>query len=546
LAAQKGTFIREATGLVRDVRAVDAWVFGVMAISLGTGIATTYTLGPALFPGGSIPIAVGLFVILALFKDATYAQMGTAMPRSGSEYVFQARSLSSFAPWAVGNQISYNIMWQGTIYQALNGIMFASIALAPLMIMLGTVTGNNAMISFASWIGTPLGTYVIIVLLSAASISIVALGIKFYMQKFQRILFGVGMAQVIAIVAILATTSNGTFISKFNSFSASYFGNSDAYHLVINEVSSMGISTSFSWLDTLGLMAFVSFGLIWGHGIIANMGELKHGNSLKTYTWVFMGATIFTGFFAILIGGLLVHTMGSNFLTSIGYLAFNDPSKYPLPVSAFYTFLVSTLTNNIPLLILINGGMIAWALQWSTNNSLGYSRLALALAFDRILPAKFGDVDSRFHTPYLSLIFFFLVGAVGFGALVAFVGIASALIAATIAQIFNFATTGVAAMVFPYTKKSMYEQSPGARWKIGGLPVIVITGAVTLAVQVMFLAAFFAIPGVGLSLTPSSIVPISVVLGILAGGIIYYFIMEHYQRSKGVDIKSLFNEIPPE
>lgn len=546
MAAQKGTFIREATGLVREVRAVDAWVFGVMAISLGTGIATTYTLGPALFPGGSIPLAIGLFVILALFKDLTYSQMATAMPRSGAEYVFQARALSAFAPWAVGNQISYNIMWQGTIYQALNGTMFASLGLAPLAIMLGTTTGNASLVSFASWIGTPIGTYVIILALSAGCIGIVSLGIKFYMQKFQRILFIVGMAQVFAIVAILATTSNATFISHFNSFSASYFGNPDAYHLVINEVASLGISTKFSWLDTLGLMAFVSFGLIWGHGIIANMGELKRASSLKTYSWVFMGATIFTGVFAILIGALLVNTMGSNFLTSIGYLSFNDPSKYPLPVSAFYTFLVSTLTNNVWLLLLINGGMIAWALQWATNNSLGYSRLALALAFDRILPSKFGDVDERFHTPYVSLIFFFLVGAVVFGALVAFVGIATALVAATVAQIFNFATTGLAAMVFPYTKKQMYESSPAAKWKIGGFPLIVLTGAVTLAVQVLFLGAFFAIPGVGLSLTPSSIVPISVVFGILAGGIVYYLVISRYQKSKGIDIGMLFNEIPPE
>jgi hypothetical protein len=63
---------------------------------------------------------------------------------------------------------------------------------------------------------------------------------------------------------------------------------------------------------------------------------------------------------------------------------------------------------------------------------------------------------------------------------------------------------------------------------------------------VLFLGAFFAIPGLGLSLTPSSIVPISVVFGILAGGIIYYIIMNQYQKSKGVNIRMLFEEIPPE
>src|SRR5579864_609205 len=96
-------FLRNATGLVRSGRPIDAWIFGVMAIGLGLGIATTYTLGPATFPGASIPLAIGIFTIIALFKDLTYSQLGTAMPRSGSEYVFQARVLDFMRPWAVGN-----------------------------------------------------------------------------------------------------------------------------------------------------------------------------------------------------------------------------------------------------------------------------------------------------------------------------------------------------------------------------------------------------------------------------------------------------------
>lgn len=539
----KTPFLREATGLVREVKAVDAWIFGVMSISLGTGIAFTYTLGPALFPGGSITLAIAIFSVLLVFKDLLYSQLGTAMPRSGGEYVFQARILDFMAPWAVGNQISYNVIWQGCIYQALNGVMIATIGLAPLVLFMGYSTSNQGLLNFAAWSNTPMGLFIIILASSALSIGIVAIGIKFYMEKFQRVLFVIGMAEAFAVMYLFGTNDRASFISKFNSFAAPYYPNNpDAYHYIIQTAQSYGINTQFSWISTLGLMAFVSFALIWSHGIVHNFGETKKANDLKLYSWVFIAGTLFPAFFMLVIGWQIVNLAGLDFLTSIGYLAFIQPSTYTIPIPPFHTLIASVLTNNIWMLILVNGGLLAWALQWSTNNSLGYSRLVLALSFDRILPAKLGDVNERLHSPVNALLMFFVVGAVGFGALVAFLGLSAAFSAAVLAQIFNFLTSGLAGMLFPYRKKEIFQASPASRWKIGKIPFVVICGLITFVSQLLLLYTFVAIPGVGIS-DPRAL---GVVFGVIAFGIIYYYAMKYYRKGQGIDFHDLFGSLPPE
>jgi APA family basic amino acid/polyamine antiporter len=541
-SGKKTVFLREATGLVREVRAADAWIYGVMAISLGFGIALVFTLGPATFPGGSIPIAIAIFIALMIFKDLLYAQMGAAMPRSGGEYVFQARSLSFMSWWPVGNQISYNVMWQGCIYQALTGAAIGYTAITPLLYFVGLQLNNSSMLSVASWLGTPVGVYVTILVVSAISITIVAFGIKFYMQKFQRTIFVIGLIQLAVIFYLVASTTHATFVNDFNSFANPFFKQSDSYDFVISQAKVLGLHNEPFWISTLGLMAFIAFGLIWSHWIIHNFGEVKKSSNQTLYSYVFIGGTLFTGVITLLLALELIRLCGIDFLTSIGYLAFFQPSSYALPVLPFHTLLTSVLTTSIPLLLIINIGMIAWSIQPATNIDVGMSRLVLALSFDRILPAKFGEVNERWHSPINALILFFVVGAVFFGGLVAFLGFGAAFTAAVLAQIFSYATSGLAGIFFPIVRKDVFNSSPASRWKIGKLPFVVVCGLITFVGQALLLYAFFAIPGVGVT----SPLALGVVFGLIIGSIVYYEVMKVYRKSQGVDLGLVMGSIPPE
>ncbi|HXY82969.1 MAG TPA: amino acid permease [Candidatus Saccharimonadales bacterium] len=543
MGSSKGvTFLRDATGLVRQVGAFDSWIYGVMAISLGFGIALVFTLGPATFPGGSILLAIAIFAALMIFKDFLYAQMGTAMPRSGGEYVFQARSMSFMSFWPIGNQISYNVLWQGCIYQSLTATAIGTFAIIPLLYSVGLVTSNAGMLSAAVWLGTPIGTYVTILVIAGISIMIAAFSIKFYMEKFQRTIFVVGMIQIAVIFWLLLTSDQATFISRFNTFAQPFFNQADSYHYVISQAQSLGLGTEPFWIATIGLMAFIAFGLIWSHWIIHNFGEVKKAGDLKLYSWVFIGGTLFCAAITLALAEELIRVCGMPFLTAIGYLAFMQPQAYLLPVQPFHTFLVGILTTSVPVLVIINVGMICWCIQPATNIDVGMSRLVLALAFDRILPAKLGEVSDRFHTPLNALLFFYIVGAVIMGALVAFLGFAAAFTGAVLAQIFSYATSGLAGVLFPYVRKEVFKASPSAKWMIGPIPFVTICGLVTFIGQALLFWAFFAVPGVGIT-DPRAL---GVVFALIIGSIIYYEAVKAYRKSQGMDLNLLLTSIPPE
>jgi amino acid transporter len=138
---------------------------------------------------------------------------------------------------------------------------------------------------------------------------------------------------------------------------------------------------------------------------------------------------------------------------------------------------------------------------------------------------------------------FFVVGGLGFGALVAFAGLAWAFGAAVLAQIFNFITTGLAGIFFPYTKRDMFRASPASRWMVGKLPFVVICGLVTLISQLVLLYTFVAIPGVGIS-NPSEL---ALVFIVIAFGIFYYLGVKWYRKTRqGIDLGDLFGALPPE
>src|SRR3954463_16329460 len=90
-AAQPDLFVRNATGLVREVKPWQAW-----AINFITG-APVFVIGIGLFgalsgfPGGSFPLAVILTIPLALSVVYTFGFLTAAIPRSGGDYVLVSR-----------------------------------------------------------------------------------------------------------------------------------------------------------------------------------------------------------------------------------------------------------------------------------------------------------------------------------------------------------------------------------------------------------------------------------------------------------------------
>jgi amino acid transporter len=167
------------------------------------------------------------------------------------------------------------------------------------------------------------------------------------------------------------------------------------------------------------------------------------------------------------------------------------------------------------------------------------SRVIFAMSFDRMLPSRLADVNPRFGTPVKALV------VAGVAAILCvyfwFAGFASALINGGIILSFIYLIAGIAAIVFPYRMKSTFEAS-AVNYRLGGIPVISIVGVAMVGLWAWILEAALTSPALGVLGAP--VYTLTVVL--FGSGLVAYFIIKGYWKSKGVDISLAFKEIPPE
>lgn len=102
-ATPSGLFVRQASGLVRDVSMTNALFFNIAAF-VGTAIGWAITFY-ALYPEWQ-GLGISAFAWMALltsiacyFLGIIFASLTTAMPRSGGDYVFTSRIISPFWGW---------------------------------------------------------------------------------------------------------------------------------------------------------------------------------------------------------------------------------------------------------------------------------------------------------------------------------------------------------------------------------------------------------------------------------------------------------------
>jgi hypothetical protein len=112
-----------------------------------------------------------------------------------------------------------------------------------------------------------------------------------------------------------------------------------------------------------------------------------------------------------------------------------------------------------------------------------------------------------------------------------------------------YALTSLAAIVFPYTMKTVFESSPAfVKRHVGSVPIITILGIAGLALEI-FISYATVLPAVT---PPPSGPPIVGLLSFLfvpmvaiVGGVIYAAAYL-YRKSQGLDLGLIFKQVPPE
>jgi amino acid transporter len=159
-----------------------------------------------------------------------------------------------------------------------------------------------------------------------------------------------------------------------------------------------------------------------------------------------------------------------------------------------------------------------------------------------VLPERVADVSEKRHVPVWALVLM-LVPSIAVGALYAYTNnFATYILDAALVIAVTFFGTSVAAMILPYRKKHLYQNSPIARYRFLGLPLITVTGFITAAFFAFNLWHWFTNDLYGVNNTDSLWF-----MGIMyALALIIYVVAKVYRKRQGIDLSAVYKEIPVE
>jgi APA family basic amino acid/polyamine antiporter len=538
-------FLRKSSGVIRAWSPISGGLYAYLVAGGGVGVYVFFMM-PAIaaFPGANMYLAIAILTVWICIRWVAYGMLMSSMPRSGGDYVFQSRLLSGSLGFTLTSQgeIWYQPWW---MYFGANTILVAFVP--QILQFFGLTLGNSGLVDAGNALQSlgPWTALVLSLIIMWFFILVIMRGLKPYtiLQNYFMMPFAIAALVVLAGMFLLVPTHS--FIANFNAFQNVVSGNPDMYHTIIQKAKEVGYNANapFSWYDTIALS--ISLYAYWTaiSYAMALVGEIKGVQNLKNSWYMLFGATLLL-FVTHIIGFAWANDyMGPGFLKSFAYLGVFAPDALPAGSQWRAVFpLFATISNNMIIGMILYIALLLAIVQGLFNAPLGASRMCLAQSFDRILPAWVGSVNRWGATDKFYIFFGIITSIVGIG-LTGYPYIAGLINLALLAQFISFAAAIVAAIVFPWRAKKLWEGTPGSKYKIAGLPAITVCGIVGIALDIVAVAFMLTNPNYGVITQPLSTLIYAVALVI--GSALWYFIAKSYRRREGIMIERAFKEVPP-
>jgi len=545
VADQKSSFfLRQATGLVREISTLDAFIFNMSASAVGPALVYMI-VGTTLFPGADVILPCLIATILSLFIAATYAQLAAALPRSGGDYVFNSRILHP----AIGFGMNFSLTLWAWFIAGFYVFFVASSGVSPALVIIGYLTQSETLVNLGVAAGGPLVGFVIGTIVNVVFGTLILIGTR-KVFRVLRAIFTLSLVGLIASIGLLAFSSLPTFMAKFNEFAAPWSSAASPYQAAIDEAARDGFTAAPSgnlWL-IVPMIAVASSELLWYFWSSYLGGEVRHANSVKRQSFAMIGSAILNGTLFIVAMWLILKTIGYGFLAATTFLGSSGSTTFPFisQVTSGNQLIIflSLLTNNAPVAILLPILFAGWSLVILPALFLQPNRCVLSWAVDRIAPEKFAEVSKRFNTPTYATLLGIVTCEISLSILALFPSYAYTIFAAgVIAPAFaSMLPTSVSAVLLPKRRKDLYQQTGLDRHRILGMPVISITGALSALYLVFLTLTFFSYNAFGLA----NLLMVVASFGPILIGVAIYFIVKEYRRRQGLDLSLVFTAIPPE
>lgn len=547
-------FIREATGLVRSMGAWDLLFLNLVAVGETWSIIYASEYAP-LYGGDPVTslllTAPGVLAILGI-----YYIFQVSMPRSGGDYVFMSRVLhpsialaANFVGWTF-----FLWFWVGDA-----AAVFSTEGLEQTLSVYGSLTGQQWATSAASAFASSTTVFAVgtvaIILLTA----LVIFGPSLYF-KLQNVTMFIAIVAVLVMVGLLASANSTSFAQALNAYAQSQgasFENGAYQNMTAVGSAYWGgpVPTSPMSGYTFTLIPLWVTVLFWVFSSNYVAGETKEVRKGARIALFGSFAIIFLSTLAVL--GFAYARLGPDFLAGAGSYAYGYTTNI-LPVIPNMVLFAAILAGNPLLVWLIGIGVIVSILLVAPWGMILMSRILFAYSFDRLAPSWIASVNERWLTPVRGILIAAIGGEIFLVFLSGIIGPSNAASAFLLYSYAGLATVGVtfvfvsiAAILFPYRKRDLYDRSCPFKGKIAGIPVITWLGVIGLIYSLVTIGYYsynytfyFGAGTLAANLYFFPFLGGMVILFIAC--MVWYFGVSWVRKKSGIPFDKAFQELPPE
>ncbi|MDG6906155.1 MAG: APC family permease [Nitrososphaerota archaeon] len=507
--SKSDAFVRETTGLVKQVSFLDTLAINISYMSVGAALALigfTMILLPTV-NGVNLVYGSIIAALIAIPQVVVYTIMQRRVSRTGGDYVWLSRSLGGF----LGSSLSFMGMTMETMpYLALIALSVV-FAIGSVGVAIGNTSFNSLSTSGVNPILQFLFASVILVALVLLNIVRPKAGFRII-----SVFWIVGLsALIISIATLLLAGKTGV---------VSYIDHLGIANVTYDSVTASYQGSDFNLGNTLLILPFFAlFSYPWFNATPSVGSEIKGKRAIAwnapislVLTFILVTAPLATMYY---VGGF-AFTNGALTNASLVYdHSFN-----------FWT-LAMGVSGNLVIELIIGLGWILFTTAVLAFGIITISRYLLAQSFDRFLPERLSYVSPKYASPVVAHLVDLVVTVVLIGLASFLYGTISSLYGAIVAAMIYFVFVGLAAVVYAVRHE---KQSKKLILAIAGVLQMMVFGYLTYE--------FFDYHDVwgGNSLAYGYIICTFV------AGVIIYTISRKMHKKKGVDISLAFKEIPPD
>jgi len=526
-------FVRESSGLIREISATDAFSMNFSYLGPAGGVAYPLTFAPLLIGASwllaGIVGAVMMFPVLMM-----YYFLSKLIPRSAGDYIYISRALgprwgflqalSNIFAFATGNPIVAQLE--------------LPLAIQPSLEILGVYFHDPALItiandfSFSNETGLPFVAGTIVILTISYLVSIART------KYFARIITALTIVQILGTAAMIGglLLVAGRYSQVFNSISTQFGGPT------YQSLSSMATVSPHINIVTTMVLASVLVAFLYAY----NNAPTYFGGEVKSAKRsMFSGLVIsyiIIAFISVILIALLQLVVGEGFYNYTSINGWDSPNGVGIPIAttSLLSYVALPFLKNLPILILMIASAFTWYVLYSIIQTSIPSRTLFAISFDWLAPTIFSKVSEKLRTPIIAVTTIYIL-AVFFDIMEIYFGLTISAITSTIIY-----------LMYQYFTASLAAVKMGKNSQFGAGKELVrygILSALMIAITVAFLVGYgvIAYSTFGSAIFPTNLIlNIGIIVGMPIVSIVAYEVIRRIRLKQGIDLEMTFKEVPPE